>query len=38
MFVQRKTYLEDIKRIRIPEGRDLESGLRLDRNERVDVW
>jgi len=38
MFVQRKTYLEDIKRIRIPEGRDLESGLRLDRNERVDGW
>ena len=38
MFIQRKTYLEDIKRIRIPEGRNLESGLRLDRNERVDGW
>lgn len=38
MFIQRKQYLTDIKRIRVSEGRDLEHGLRLDRNERVDVW
>ena len=38
MFIQRKQYLTDIKRIRVSEGRDLDNGLRLDRNEKVDVW
>ena len=38
MFIQRKQYLNDIKRIRVSEGRDLANGLRLDRNEKVDVW
>lgn len=38
MFIQRKQYLADIKRIRVSEGRDLDHGLRLDRNEKVDVW
>ena len=38
MFIQRKKYLSNIKRLRVSEGRDLESGLRLDRNEKVDVW
>jgi len=38
MFIQRKQYLSDIKRIRVSEGRDLAGGLRLDRNEKVDVW
>lgn len=35
MFIKRKTYLADIARIRVSEGRNLEEGLRLDRNERV---
>lgn len=38
MFIQRKPFLGDIQRIRIPENRNLEEGLRLNRNERVDVW
>jgi len=38
MFIQRKNYLKQIERIRIGEGRDLNNGLRLDRNEKVDVW
>lgn len=38
MFIQRKQFLASIKRTRISEGRDLERGLRLDRNEKVDVW
>jgi len=38
MFIQRKDYLKKIERIRIGEGRDLDNGLRLDRNEKVDVW
>lgn len=38
MFIQQKTFLRDIKRIRIAEGRDLDKGLRLDRNEKVDIW
>lgn len=37
-FIQRSQYLEDIERTRVSEGRDLSVGLRLDRNERVDVW
>jgi histidinol-phosphate aminotransferase len=38
MFIQRKQHLVDIERVRVAEGRDLEHGLRLDRNERVDIW
>jgi len=38
MFIQRKKYLSNLKRLRVSEGRDLENGLRLDRNEKVDVW
>ncbi len=38
MFIHRKQYLANIKRIRVSEGRDLDHGLRLDRNEKVDVW
>lgn len=38
MFIQRKVYLSKIERIRVSEGRDLDAGLRLDRNEKVDVW
>jgi len=38
MFIQRKNYLKNLERIRIGEGRDLDNGLRLDRNEKVDIW
>ena len=38
MFIQRKPFLRDIQRIRIPENRNLDEGLRLNRNEKVDVW
>lgn len=38
MFLQKKEYLRDIQRLRIPEHRDLKDGLRLDRNEKVDNW
>src|SRR5262245_19715161 len=38
MFIQRKNHLRNIARIRVSEGRDLDRGLRLDRNEKVDVW
>jgi histidinol-phosphate aminotransferase len=38
MFIQRKNYLNDLQRIRVSEGRDLENGLRLDRNEKVGIW
>ena len=38
MFIQRSQYLRNIQRIRVSEGRDLENGLRLDRNERVEAW
>ena len=38
MFIQKNEFLRDIDRIRVPEGRDLENGLRLDRNEKVDFW
>ena len=31
-------HLLDLRRDRIPEDRDLEEGLRLNRNERVDSW
>lgn len=38
MFIQRKPYLRDLNRMRVSEGRNLAEGLRLDRNEKVDVW
>jgi histidinol-phosphate aminotransferase len=38
MFIQRRNYLSNIARIRVSEGRDLTNGLRLDRNEKVDIW
>lgn len=38
MFIQRSQYLRGINRIRVSEGRDLENGLRLDRNEKVEAW
>lgn len=37
MFIQRKNYLNDLQRIRVSEGRDLENRLRLDRNEKVGI-
>ena len=38
MFIQRSQYLRKINRLRVSEGRDLENGLRLDRNEKVEAW
>ena len=38
MFIQRKFFLNNLKRLRVSEGRDLDNGLRLDRNEKVDTW
>lgn len=38
MFIQRKSFLRKIARVRVSEGRDLDKGLRLDRNEKADVW
>ena len=37
MFIQRKNYLNDLQRIRVSQGRDLENWLRLDRNEKVGI-
>ena len=37
MFIQRKNYLNDLQRIRVSDGRDLENGIRLDRNEKVGI-
>ena len=31
-------HLINIKRKRVSEGRNLIKGLRLDRNEKVDLW
>ncbi len=38
MFIKKSQHLRKIKRIRVSEGRDLDLGLRLDRNERVKGW
>ncbi len=38
MFLTRNNHLRQIDRVRIPENRDLVSGLRMDRNERVADW
>ncbi len=37
-FIQDSSFLSKINRVRVSEGRDLENGLRLDRNERVQDW
>ena len=31
-------HLIKVKRMRVSEGRNLTKGLRLDRNEKVDLW
>ena len=31
-------HLINLKRMRVSEGRNLSKGLRLDRNEKVDLW
>ena len=36
--IHEKDHLVSVKRVRVAEGRNLDEGLRLDRNERVDVW
>ena len=38
MFIQRKNFMRNLERFRVSEGRDLVNGLRLDRNEKVDIW
>ena len=38
MYINKNSHLASIKRLRVSEGRDLENGLRLDRNEKVDNW
>jgi histidinol-phosphate aminotransferase len=38
MIIKKNLHLKNIKRYRVSEGRDLEKGLRLDRNEKVDNW
>jgi len=38
MIIKNNLHLKEIKRFRVSEGRDLEKGLRLDRNEKVDLW
>ena len=35
MFIQRSQYLKEIKIVRVAEWRDLDNGLRLDRNEKL---
>ena len=38
MIIKKNLHLKHIKRIRVAEGRNLKKGLRLDRNEKVDLW
>ena len=38
MFTKKNLYLKNILRLRVAEGRNLIKGLRLDRNEKVDLW
>ena len=38
MIIDNNDHLLRIERMRVSEGRDLENGLRLDRNERVSAW
>jgi len=37
-FRKKMNHLKEIQRVRIPEDRDLNNGLRLNRNEKVDIW
>lgn len=38
MFIKKNLHLKKIERKRVAEGRNLIKGLRLDRNEKVDLW
>ena len=38
MIIKKNLHLKNLKRFRIAEGRNLKKGLRLDRNEKVDLW
>ena len=38
MIIKQNLHLKSLKRFRVSEGRNLEKGLRLDRNEKVDNW
>ena len=38
MFFEKNLHLKKLERKRVAEGRNLTKGLRLDRNEKVDVW
>ena len=37
-MIKNNLHLKKIKRFRVAEGRNLQKGLRLDRNEKVDLW
>ena len=37
-MITKNLHLKNLKRIRVAEGRNLKKGLRLDRNEKVDLW
>ena len=37
-FKNSMNHLKNIQRLRIPEDRDIINGLRLNRNEKVDIW
>ena len=38
MIFKKNLHLKKLKRKRVAEGRNLFKGLRLDRNEKVDIW
>ena len=38
MIFKNNLHLKKLKRKRVAEGRNLAKGLRLDRNEKVDIW
>ncbi len=38
MIIKNNLHLKNITRQRVAEGRNLIKGLRLDRNEKVDIW
>ena len=38
MNFKNNLHLKKLKRKRVAEGRNLAKGLRLDRNEKVDIW
>lgn len=37
-MINNNLHLKKINRFRVAEGRNLQKGLRLDRNEKVDLW